>query len=120
VRLADAPAPRPADPADAPARRPAPSHAGTAPGDGEDLTARLLRLTREVLPGLEANPEDNWFDLGLTSVDLPLLAKRIAREEKQEITLVDMMRYPSVTALAGALHARAAARPATTGGGGGR
>ncbi|MEW2551139.1 AMP-binding protein [Streptomyces zhihengii] len=120
VRLADAPAPRPADPADAPARRPAPSRAGTAPGDGEDLTARLLRLTREVLPGLEANPEDNWFDLGLTSVDLPLLAKRIAREEKQEITLVDMMRYPSVTALAGALHARAAARPATTGGGGGR
>ncbi|MFI2782690.1 AMP-binding protein [Streptomyces sp. ALB3] len=96
---------------------PEPTPAGAA--GGGDLADRLMRLTRELLPGPLADPDDNWFDLGLTSVDLPLLAKRIAREEKQEVTLVDMMRYPSVTALAGALEDRASARrPAPAAGGG--
>ncbi|WP_203186018.1 AMP-binding protein [Streptomyces pratensis] len=109
----------PAPAAHAPAApEPAPTDAagdGDGDGDGEDLAGRLLRLTREVLPGLEANPDDNWFDLGMTSVDLPLLAKRIAREEKQEVTLVDMMRYPSITALAGALDGRAPRARSTAG-----
>ncbi|MDI5962312.1 AMP-binding protein [Streptantibioticus silvisoli] len=112
VRLSAAALEQPVRPA---VSLPASPAAGRA---GDDTAGRLRGLVDELFPEIDAAADGNWFDLGLTSVNLPLLARRITEEEKVEVSLVDLMRYPSVTALAAVLAERGTAtRSAVPGGG---
>lgn len=79
------------------------------PGRSDEMTGQLAGLVTELFPEADADTSATWFDRGLNSVSLPLLARGIGEQVNVEVSIVDLMRYPSVTTLAPVLAERIAA-----------
>ncbi|MFG1886727.1 AMP-binding protein [Micromonospora sp. NPDC049051] len=78
-----------------------PPSAGKADETGWSPTVSALALGLRPLVGAETvRPHASWFDMGLTSVDLPNLARALAGRTGQKIGVLELMRFPSLAALA--------------------
>ena len=73
--------------------------------------ALLLEVWRRVLGRHEVGVEDNFFDLGGTSLGLIEVHASITRSLASDLTVIEMFQYPRISALAARL-AQSSARPA--------
>jgi amino acid adenylation domain-containing protein len=92
---------------------------GASPATATAIEAELLTIWGEIL-GTRVGLDDNFFDLGGTSLQLIAVHARIGASMKTDITVVDLFQYPSIAALALRLSRGAADRapaPAAAGGG---
>ncbi|WP_156754310.1 AMP-binding protein [Actinokineospora pegani] len=86
---------RPA-PAEAAPDQAAPAETGWPP-----TVADLAAALRSVVAVDAVHPAANWFDMGLTSVDLPNLARVVAERTGQRVGVLELMRFPNLAELAG-------------------
>jgi hypothetical protein len=63
------------------------------------IEAELLTIWREIL-NTPVELDDNFFDLGGTSLQLIAVHARIAAAMKTDITVVDLFQYPRIASLA--------------------
>ncbi len=82
--------------------------AGAARGNA--LETRLIEIWRTVLDLPALGVEDNFFDLGGTSLQLLQVHATIVADMKSDLTVVDLFQYPRISALA----AHIAGRGSTT------
>jgi amino acid adenylation domain-containing protein len=80
---------------------------GASPATATAIEAELLTIWGEIL-GTRVGLDDNFFDLGGTSLQLIAVHARIVASMKTDITVVDLFQYPSIAALALRLTRRAA------------
>lgn len=71
-----------------------------------DPERAIARIWREVLGLAAVGIDDNFFDLGGTSLRLATVHERIAREIDAAVRMVDLYRAPTVRALVGLVTAR--------------
>jgi aspartate racemase len=98
------------------ARLPAPSDAGAPPTPlpgrpASNLEATLTQIWCQVLGRREVGTEENFFDLGGTSLQLIEVHATIRRMLNSDLTVVELFQYPRIKALAGALARKTAAPP---------
>ncbi|HLZ96828.1 MAG TPA: phosphopantetheine-binding protein, partial [Steroidobacteraceae bacterium] len=85
-----------------------PPGAATPPPAGNETETLLLEIWRKVL-GLErVGLNDNFFDLGGTSLQLVQIHATIAEIMPSDLSVVDLFQYPSIRALAAHLAPNAA------------
>jgi hypothetical protein len=86
------------------------------PAAGNETETMLLEIWRKVLGTGSVGVNDNFFDLGGTSLQLIQVHATIASAMDSDLTIVDLFQYPRISALAARLatHGGAAA-PAATG-----
>jgi amino acid adenylation domain-containing protein len=84
------------------------------PPSGDATEAQLLDLWRSVLGTATVGLNDNFFDLGGTSLQVIQLHARITAVMHCDITVVDLFQYPRISALAARL--RPASRDRTAAG----
>ncbi|WP_341720695.1 AMP-binding protein [Micromonospora sp. FIMYZ51] len=63
-------------------------------------TTDLAPVLRRFLGAAAVRPDVSWFDMGLTSVDLPNFARAVAEHTGQRIGVLELMRFPNLAALA--------------------
>jgi amino acid adenylation domain-containing protein len=78
--------------------------------------AALREIWRKVLGTASVGVDDNFFDLGGTSLGLMEVHANIRRSMSSDITVVEMFQYPRISALAERMTRTAPARAATRGG----
>jgi amino acid adenylation domain-containing protein len=91
-----------------PARNDQPPGAALQPAAGNAMETMLLEIWRKVLGTGSVGLNDNFFDLGGTSLQLIQVHATIASVMRSDLTVVDLFQYPRISALA--------ARLATNGG----
>jgi len=77
---------------------------------GTETEAVLLEIWRRVLGASAVGMDDNFFDLGGTSLGLMEVHANIRRTLASDITIIEMFQYPRISALAERM-TRGAARP---------
>jgi len=82
-----------------PRPQPAPG-AALQPGAGNETEKMLLEIWCKVLGTGAVGLNDNFFDLGGTSLQLIQLHARIASAMPNDLTVVDLFQYPRISALA--------------------
>jgi amino acid adenylation domain-containing protein len=94
---------------------PPPGAAQLVPGN--ETETMLLEIWRRVLGTRAVGLNDNFFDLGGTSLQLIQVHATIASVMDSDLTVVDLFQYPRISALAARLttHDGAAARAAAAG-----
>jgi amino acid adenylation domain-containing protein len=97
-----------------PPRAEGPSDLALQPPSGDATEAQLLDLWRSVLGTATVGLNDNFFDLGGTSLQVIQLHARITEVMHCDITVVDLFQYPRISALAARL--RPASRDRTAAG----
>ena len=75
----------------------APSSGG---GPFDELQRIIVNAWREALGMAEIGLDENWFDLGATSLMMPQVQMDLQRELGREIPLVDLFEFHTVNALA--------------------
>jgi amino acid adenylation domain-containing protein len=85
---------------------------------GNATESLLLDIWRQILGTEAVGLDDNFFDLGGTSLQIIALHARIAAAMKCDISVVDLFQYPSIAALAGRLRRGAEPPPPAAGAGG--
>ncbi|MFC5750617.1 Pls/PosA family non-ribosomal peptide synthetase [Actinomadura rugatobispora] len=80
---------------------PLPAGRDTGPVRADETTAWLMRLWTELL-GTEAGPDDDFFDLGGTSLAVARLVTTL-RERYPSISMIDVYRHPTPATLRGLL-----------------
>jgi non-ribosomal peptide synthetase component F len=83
---------------------------GAAPGTAprNDIEAALLQIWRQVLGTEAVGVNDNFFDLGGTSLQLMQVHATMATIMKNGITVIDLFQYPRIGAMAAWLALRGA------------
>jgi len=89
---------------------PATQSRGRAPTSATEVA--LLEIWKRVLGTSAVGVDDNFFDLGGTSLGLMEVHANIRRSIADDITVVDMFRYPRISALAQRLSQGLACRTA--------
>jgi amino acid adenylation domain-containing protein len=84
-----------------------PSTAGSK-GPKSEIEAKLLQIWRQVLASDAVGVDDNFFDLGGTSLQLIQVHATIVSLLKNDVSVVDLFQYPRISALAAWLTQRAA------------
>jgi amino acid adenylation domain-containing protein len=84
----------------------------TAPAAPSGTRDALRRIWCEVLGLNDLGLDDNFFDLGGTSLQLVEVHATIARIMNSDLTLVELFQYPRISALAARIEARTGAGPA--------
>ncbi len=87
---------------------PAPQSAGpAAPGppaaDGNPIESQLRAIWRRVLGVESVGADDNFFDLGGTSLQLIQVHAIITATMQSDVTVVDLFQFPRISALAARL-----------------
>jgi amino acid adenylation domain-containing protein len=77
-----------------------PPGAALQPGAGNETEKMLLEIWCKVLGTGAVGLNDNFFDLGGTSLQLIQVHARIASVMPNELTVVDLFQYPRISALA--------------------
>ena len=79
-----------------------------APGgaSADRLEARLQELVDELLPGKRVQPDDNLFDIGVSSMALVQIHERIDREFPGQVELAELFDHPTIRDLARHLERR--------------
>jgi amino acid adenylation domain-containing protein len=87
-----------------PVRQPATEHAAAAPvpssPDRESLTALLTNYFKEVLAITAISPDDDFFDLGVTSLNLIQIAEKLQQGPRIDISVEVFLDNPSIRAVA--------------------
>ena len=65
-----------------------------------DTERRIAEVWKRLLNVESVSVEDNFFDLGANSLTMVQASSRLREELERPISLVDLFRYPSVSALA--------------------
>jgi non-ribosomal peptide synthetase component F len=88
--------------------------AATAPvaAAGNEIEAALLAIWRQILGTQAVGLDDNFFDLGGTSLQVIALHARISATMQSDISVVDLFQFPSIASLAARLR-RGAGHAAT-------
>jgi acyl carrier protein len=84
-------------------RPPALAEAHAAPAN--DTERRLVTIAGEILGIQAVSTQTNLFELGLTSVQLVRLARRVEQEFDRAVPVVELFRLPTLAALAVSLTA---------------
>jgi amino acid adenylation domain-containing protein len=84
-------------------RRDLPSAAAVQPAAGNETETTLLEIWRKVLGTGAVGLNDNFFDLGGTSLQLIQVHATIASVMHSDLTVVDLFQYPRISALAARL-----------------
>jgi amino acid adenylation domain-containing protein len=82
---------------------------------GNEIEATLLAIWRKVLGTNAVSVQDNFFDLGGTSLQLIAVHATIAASMKSDVTVVDLFQYPRISALAARLMGANSVTPERTG-----
>ncbi len=83
----------------------APAVGASAAVPGNPLEAQLLDIWRAVLSNDSIGVEDNFFEVGGTSLQLIQVHAKITAVMYKNLTIVELFQFPSVSALAAHLHA---------------
>ncbi|MEU1465218.1 non-ribosomal peptide synthetase [Streptomyces sp. NPDC005727] len=67
---------------------------------GDTLEGSVAEVWREVLDGADPGPDDNFFDLGGTSLRMAAVHERLTRALAPRLRMTDLYRAPTVRALA--------------------
>jgi amino acid adenylation domain-containing protein len=95
-------------------RQEPPPGGAAQPDAGSETEKMLLEIWRKVLGTRAVGLNENFFDLGGTSLQLIQLHARIASVMPSDLTVVDLFQYPRISALAARLAADgSAAAPGT-------
>lgn len=78
----------------------APAAGAVAAAAGNETEAALLAIWRQILGTRAVKLDDNFFDLGGTSLQVIAVHAKIAATMKSDISVVDLFQFPSITALA--------------------
>ena len=78
---------------------------------GNEIEAGLLLIWQEILGVKAVSLDDNFFDLGGTSLQLIAVHAKIVSTMKTDVTVVDLFQYPSIAALAARLRRGAGTAP---------
>ena len=70
------------------------------------LEARLQEIVDEMLPGKRVQPDDNLFEVGVSSMALVQIHERIDREFPGQIELAELFDHPTISELARHLEGR--------------
>ncbi len=70
---------------------------------GNEIEAALLTIWRQILGTNSVGVDDNFFDLGGTSLQLIAVHATISASMKIAVTVVDLFEYPRISALAARL-----------------
>ena len=65
--------------------------------DGNNLELKILQIATMVLPDKNLNVKDNFFELGLNSLDITRLNRKLKEELKMEISVLSMFEHPSIS-----------------------
>jgi amino acid adenylation domain-containing protein len=65
--------------------------------DDNNLELKILQIATKVLPNKNLNVNDNFFELGLNSLDITRLNRKIKEELKMEIPILSMFEHPSIS-----------------------
>jgi amino acid adenylation domain-containing protein len=90
----------------------APASAAATPKNA--LEAALLTIWQRALGGTAVGIDDNFFDLGGTSLQMMTVHAAIQRELQHKLTIVDLFTYPRISALAAWLTQGESPAPAGT------
>jgi acyl-CoA synthetase (AMP-forming)/AMP-acid ligase II len=90
---------------DALAKR-ATSMAGTASGDGSDLQATIRRICASVITDREIGVDDDFFELGVSSLTLAQIHERIDEQFPGQLDVEDLFTKSTIRAVAGHLEER--------------
>ena len=74
------------------------------------LEARLQAIVDELLPGKRVQPDDNLFEIGVSSMALVQIHERIDREFPGLVELAELFDHPTIGDLARHLEGRIKAR----------
>lgn len=91
-----------------PAVVPTPGNAATSAHAASATATALLEIWRSVLGRDAIGVDDNFFDLGGTSLQLVDVHARVQRSLAREVTVVELFEYPRISALAAYLAERSA------------
>jgi amino acid adenylation domain-containing protein len=86
-----------------PPPRKEPPGVAVQPGTGNETETILLEIWRKVLGSGAVGLNDNFFDLGGTSLQLIQVHATIASIMHSDLTVVDLFQYPRISALAARL-----------------
>lgn len=90
------------------AKLPEPSIASAspaAPAPTNDLEQKIHQIWLEVLGRSQAGMDDNFFDVGGTSIQVAQVHTRLQTLLKRDLPITDLFAYPTIRALAGHLGA---------------
>lgn len=79
------------------------SHKSTEFGkhlDVTDLRSILKSLYGRILKHSDIDPDDNFFEIGGKSILIPLIVLQLRKEYNINISIVDVLRYPTISSLA--------------------
>jgi acyl carrier protein len=76
-----------------------------------DLEKQISDIWREALKVDRAGIQDNFFDLGGSSLDLIIISSKLKELMKRDVPLVDLFSYPTIEALANHLNSDSKAPP---------
>jgi Phosphopantetheine attachment site len=79
---------------------PAPSSTHAAAPPKGEIEAGLLDIWRQVLSSDAVGVDDNFFDLGGTSLQLIQVHATIVSIMKRDVSVIDLFQYPRISALA--------------------
>ena len=79
------------------------TQAVVAAAGGNAIEATLLDIWRQILGASSVGVDDNFFDLGGTSLQLIAVHARITTAMQSDISVVDLFQFPSIAALAARL-----------------
>lgn len=88
------------------------------PAGGNETESLLLDIWRQILGTQAVGLDDNFFDLGGTSLQIIALHAKIGAAMKCDISVVDLFQFPSIAALAGRLRRNTEASPPAAAAGG--
>jgi acyl carrier protein len=95
-----------------------PRPAASPAAGGNETESLLLDIWRQILGTQAVGLDDNFFDLGGTSLQIIAVHARITAAMKCDISVVDLFQFPSIGALAARLRRDTrASPPASTAGG---
>jgi phthiocerol/phenolphthiocerol synthesis type-I polyketide synthase E len=71
-----------------------------SPASGEDALSRMRAVWVEVLGAVDLEPDDDFFDVGGTSLSAIEVVSRIRAEFETELSIAALLEAPTIAALA--------------------
>jgi amino acid adenylation domain-containing protein len=86
---------------------------GTRPGTPSNhLAHEIAGIVQELAGGCPVSPDDNFFDLGINSLGIVRIHRRICEVARRELEIADVFKYPSIRLLSDFLAEHGGTAPA--------
>jgi long-subunit acyl-CoA synthetase (AMP-forming) len=76
------------------------SETETAQSESNTIEQQLMKICREVVPERVIAPDDDLFEIGISSLSLTQIHERLDQLFPDQVELTDLFDYPSIRALA--------------------